>query len=239
MTPLEGRSLAPVFQARQRSAHPHLCWEHEGNRAVRQGGWKLLARFRGPWELYDLAADRTETRDLAATNPAKVQERDAVYQAWARRCGVVPYESAARRKPCRRLTQSGVAVTFSAANWKLAPHVGLEPEGPLVICRAGWSSAELRTCKSIAAKPAASSPCRLPSRQPCLVRHSASAGSVCEHLPDGFGVNRPSWIETLADASPPLPQYIPFDFKNLRKSFRRPLPPVCTLDTGGGARLAS
>lgn len=93
VTPLEGRSLAPVFQGNQRSPHPHLCWEHEGNRAVRQGDWKLVAQFRGPWELYDLAADRTETRDLARANPAKVQELDAVYHAWAQRCGVVPYES--------------------------------------------------------------------------------------------------------------------------------------------------
>lgn len=90
--PLEGRSLAPVFQGRQRTGHPHICWEHEGNRAVRQGKWKLVAKFKGPWELYDLAADRTETRDLVRENPAKAKELAGIYEAWAQRCGVVPYD---------------------------------------------------------------------------------------------------------------------------------------------------
>ena len=93
MTPLEGRSLAPVFRGGKRAAHPHLCWEHEGNRAVRQGDWKLVAQFRGPWELYNLAEDRTEMRDLAKTNPAKVKDLTAIYDGWAKRCGVVPYET--------------------------------------------------------------------------------------------------------------------------------------------------
>ncbi len=92
VTPLEGRSLLPVLQGKQRVAHPHLCWEHEGNRAVRQGDWKLVAKSREPWELYDLAKDRTETKDLAASIPAKVKELTAIYDGWALRCGVVPYE---------------------------------------------------------------------------------------------------------------------------------------------------
>ena len=93
VTPLEGLSLVPVFEGKQRTAHPHLCWEHEGNRAVRQGNWKLVAQFRKPWELYDLEADRTETRDLAGSNAAKVKELAAIYDAWAAHCGVVPYET--------------------------------------------------------------------------------------------------------------------------------------------------
>ena len=44
ITPLEGRSLRPVFEGKQRAGHPHICWEHEGNRAVRQGDWKLVNR---------------------------------------------------------------------------------------------------------------------------------------------------------------------------------------------------
>jgi arylsulfatase len=93
VTPLEGRSLAPIFAGKQRAAHPYLCWEHEGNRAVRQGDWKLVAQFRKPWELYNLAHDRTELHDQAASNPAKVKELTAAYEAWAKRCGVVPFEA--------------------------------------------------------------------------------------------------------------------------------------------------
>ena len=46
-----------------------LFWEHEGNRAVRRGDFKLVAVHGGPWELYNIAEDRTELRDLAAYRP--------------------------------------------------------------------------------------------------------------------------------------------------------------------------
>ena len=97
VTPLEGKSLVPIFGGRQREGHEALYWEHEGNRAVRQGSWKLVSRY-GPttgvaWDLYDLQADRTETRDLAATNPEQVAELTAMYEAWARRANVVPWKS--------------------------------------------------------------------------------------------------------------------------------------------------
>jgi len=93
ITPLEGRSLLPVLQGKQRTEHPYICWEHEGNRAVRQNKWKLVAKFKGPWELYDLDADRSETRNLSSSNQAKMKELTAIYDSWAKRCGVVPYES--------------------------------------------------------------------------------------------------------------------------------------------------
>ena len=48
-----------------------LFWEHEGNAAVRVGKWKLVRKFPGPWELYDMEADRTEMNDLAAQHPDK------------------------------------------------------------------------------------------------------------------------------------------------------------------------
>src|SRR5262249_43549029 len=70
-----GKSLVPVFARDGTVRHDDLWWEHEGNRAVRVGDWKLVAAGRnGPWELDDLATDRTETRNLAAQNPAKVRE---------------------------------------------------------------------------------------------------------------------------------------------------------------------
>lgn len=91
ITPLEGRSLVPIFKTGRRDGHPYLFWEHEGNRAVRAGQWKLVARHRGPWELYDLEADRTELNNLAAQHPDKVAELRSRYQEWARRAGVVPW----------------------------------------------------------------------------------------------------------------------------------------------------
>jgi arylsulfatase A-like enzyme len=91
VTPLEGRSLLPVLTGGRRRGHPALYWEHEGNRAVRQGKWKLVATAGGPWELYDLEADRTELNNLAAAHPEKVAELAARYADWAERCGVLPW----------------------------------------------------------------------------------------------------------------------------------------------------
>jgi arylsulfatase A-like enzyme len=94
--PLEGKSLRPVLEGKGRAGHVALYWEHEGNRAVRAGKWKLVSRHRGEWELYDLEADRTELHDLAGDKPEKVKELQGLYDAWARRCGVVPWESLKR-----------------------------------------------------------------------------------------------------------------------------------------------
>jgi arylsulfatase A-like enzyme len=87
--PMEGESLAPVFAGKATPNSRPIFWEHEGNRAVRLGEWKLVSRYPGPWELYDLNADRTEMHDLAGAMPDKVKELSGVYQQWAQRCGVV------------------------------------------------------------------------------------------------------------------------------------------------------
>ncbi|MBN2475224.1 MAG: arylsulfatase [Pirellulales bacterium] len=88
--PLEGKSLVPAFSGRaiRREA---IYWEHEGNRAVRTGDWKLVARHGRPWELYDLKADRTETDNLVQQQPELVERMIAMYERWARRCGVAPW----------------------------------------------------------------------------------------------------------------------------------------------------
>jgi arylsulfatase A-like enzyme len=91
---MEGRSLVPAFADKpiERDA---LYWEHEGNAAVRMGDWKLVRFGRnGPWELYDLKADRTELHDLSANQPERAKELAAKWDAWAERTNVKPYPSA-------------------------------------------------------------------------------------------------------------------------------------------------
>ena len=88
---LEGRSLVPIFAGKKRRGHEAIYWEHEGNRAVRQGKWKLVSAHKGPWELYDLEADRTELNNLAEKYPQKVGQLKAMYESWAKRCGVRPW----------------------------------------------------------------------------------------------------------------------------------------------------
>jgi arylsulfatase A-like enzyme len=91
LTPLEGRSLVPAFQGKSLGPRT-LAWEHEGNRAIRAGDWKLVATLRGPWELYDLNADRSEVHNLAAQRPADVQKLAKRWQMWADHVGVVDWE---------------------------------------------------------------------------------------------------------------------------------------------------
>jgi arylsulfatase A-like enzyme len=91
VTPLEGKSLVPIFRDGKRPGHDALFWEHEGNRAVRQGKWKLVSAHGGSWELYDLRADRTELNNLVDKHPDKAKELEGLYQAWAQRCGVQPW----------------------------------------------------------------------------------------------------------------------------------------------------
>ncbi|NBV23433.1 MAG: arylsulfatase, partial [Proteobacteria bacterium] len=91
LTPLPGKSLVPALQGKPLGERT-LAWEHEGNRAVRVGDWKLVAGFKGAWELYDLRTDRAEMNNLAAQQPAKVKTLAAAWQTWADEVGVVPWE---------------------------------------------------------------------------------------------------------------------------------------------------
>jgi arylsulfatase A-like enzyme len=91
--PLEGKTLLPVLLGGNRDGHEALYWEHEGNRAVRAGKWKLVAQHDEKWELYDLDADRTEQTDRASKRPDKVKQLADKYRRWAERCGVVPWET--------------------------------------------------------------------------------------------------------------------------------------------------
>ncbi len=92
ITPAEGKSLLPALQGRSRPGHELIGWEHQGHRAIRKGDLKLVAAHGEPWELYDLRADRTETRNLAPDKPQLVQTLSADYDAWARRCDVQPFD---------------------------------------------------------------------------------------------------------------------------------------------------
>jgi arylsulfatase len=98
--PMEGVSLRPAFEAKPLPRTVPLFWEHEGNRALRQGRWKIVAKHNRPWELYDIESDRSELKDLAAGQPDRVKEMVALWDTWAARCGVRPW-------PVGDLTEDG------------------------------------------------------------------------------------------------------------------------------------
>lgn len=95
---LEGRSLkrangvslvgALRGETLQRGAP--IFWEHESNRAVRDGKWKIVAREGNPWELYDMDVDRAETHDLAADHPDMVKKMARQWDDYAAKNNVLP-----------------------------------------------------------------------------------------------------------------------------------------------------
>jgi arylsulfatase A-like enzyme len=108
---LEGRSLLHAFVDPESACPVTLYWEHEGNRAVREGRWKLVSYYNeiheemgrvgtgrrtGPWELYDLQTDRTELRNLAAEHPERVRDLVQMYEQWTTRLGVRDWQELLR-----------------------------------------------------------------------------------------------------------------------------------------------
>ncbi len=76
-----GLSLVPTFAKDVPLARNSIWWLHEENRALRVADWKIVAAGKdSPWELYDLSADRSETKNLAAEMPDKVRELAILWQ---------------------------------------------------------------------------------------------------------------------------------------------------------------
>jgi len=100
----QGRELPPLFgtswgrvlagQAESpRTEQDYLGWEIFGNRALLQGDWKLRWEYKsfgkGNWELFNLATDPAERKDLAAERPDKVQALVALWDSYVRTNNVI------------------------------------------------------------------------------------------------------------------------------------------------------
>ena len=96
ITPMEGRSLFPVFQGKTLNRDA-IYFEHEGNRAIRMGRWKLVAKgnmkdreLPVQWELYDIENDRSELNNLASSQTERVELMATMWQEYAERASVFP-----------------------------------------------------------------------------------------------------------------------------------------------------
>jgi arylsulfatase A-like enzyme len=113
LPPLAGKSWGPMLAGKVdsvRTDKDYLAWEIFGNRAVRQGDWKLRWQWKpygtGEWELFDLKADPVERSDLAAKQPDKLKAMVALWDDYARTNRVVlpsrgPFETLVDVLPMR------------------------------------------------------------------------------------------------------------------------------------------
>lgn len=91
INPLIGKSLTGLFfKGEELNRDKPLFWELWGNRAIREGKWKLVSVFPvNQWELYDMDNDRGETNNLAAKNPDVVYKLSLEYLQWVNANNVV------------------------------------------------------------------------------------------------------------------------------------------------------
>ena len=83
--PMEGVTLRPAFEGKPLARTQPIFWEHEGNKAVREGQWKLVMRHKQPWQLFDMEADRTEQHDLSRKHSEIASRLEAAWNGWAER----------------------------------------------------------------------------------------------------------------------------------------------------------
>ena len=102
--PLRGKSMLPYLQGktdRVRGDGEALGWELGGRKALRKGDWKIVFANApwgtNDWELYNVAEDRTESRNLAATNPQKLGELLVAWRDYVRETGTLEIPGLADR----------------------------------------------------------------------------------------------------------------------------------------------
>jgi arylsulfatase len=95
--PPDGVSLLPAFAGLSVARPRPLFFQFGRGSAIRDGQWKLV-RQGATWELYDMAVDRTEARNLAAQRPELVQEMDTAWLNWWKECTGKAWTGAASKE---------------------------------------------------------------------------------------------------------------------------------------------
>jgi len=119
LPPLIGKSWMPMLSGKVdsiRTDKDYLAWEVFGNRAVRQGDWKLRWQFKpygkGEWELFNVAKDPAERKDVAAQNSGKVKAMTALWDDYVKANNVIlpsrgPFETLEDQLPMRVPVDTG------------------------------------------------------------------------------------------------------------------------------------
>ncbi|MDA8640439.1 arylsulfatase [Flavobacteriaceae bacterium] len=96
---LPGESFLPLLEGENWDRDQPICFEWFGDRAVWLGDLKAVSLYPGnTWELYDLATDRTESKNIAASQPETIAKVDAIYNEWAKTNGVIAWSEEMGKK---------------------------------------------------------------------------------------------------------------------------------------------
>lgn len=90
--PIRGKSWVPWLTGKSQrvyAASDAIGTELFGSRALRQGDWKITDIGSGEWQLFNIADDPGETRDLSAEQPQRLADLVAAWDIYARDVGVI------------------------------------------------------------------------------------------------------------------------------------------------------
>lgn len=90
--PISGKSLVPYLLGKAAVVHtPDEATGIEifGSRSIRKGDWKITDLGDGAWHLFDVVADPGETKDRAASEPARLRDMLTAWDVYAKQAGVI------------------------------------------------------------------------------------------------------------------------------------------------------
>ena len=80
---LDGKNPLPVLVKNAPSPHKSFYFRYGKHAALRKGDWKIVReRPDQPWQLFNLADDIAETRNLTNDQPGRVAELEATFLEW-------------------------------------------------------------------------------------------------------------------------------------------------------------
>ncbi len=84
-------ACGPRYRASRWIANDPSSGSTRATRPFADGKWKLVQKWRGPWELYDMEADRTELHNVIAEHPDVAARLQAAWKDWEQRAYVDPW----------------------------------------------------------------------------------------------------------------------------------------------------
>ncbi len=103
--PLQGKSLVPFFQGKEREPHEVLYFRFNNCRALRKGEWKVVSFYGRQWERCNMTSYRMEQVDLAWKYPEMVEELSSLWHQMAEQTDLLPEKF---RRPVKEIPASNI-----------------------------------------------------------------------------------------------------------------------------------